>query len=760
METFIIYFAKASCLLVLFYLAYMLLLKKETFFTANRFFLLSGLFTSALLPLAVYTKTVWVTPPPAPAMQIPVKVISLDNVTLAPQVIVPETFTVNWFYVAAIAYAVGFLFFAVHFLLALYKVKRMLAYKQVTQHGNLKYIDSESVQSPFSFFNYIVYNSAVLQPQELDNIIAHEKVHSSQKHSLDVLVCQLFCIVFWFNPFAWLYKKAISQNLEFIADSVAAKQVIDVKAYQITLLKITMQPGRIAITNHFYQSLIKKRIVMLNKQQSKRLNFYKYALIVPALIAFILLYQVEVVAQEKEPRGKPATATSTRTTKNSKWQIIQDITKDTKDEELKLIPLLFKKEFDADVIFSNIKRNAKGEITSIKVIAKDKDNKTSYPNYEIKSTDDSGILPFTIDIQQDEKTGKNIINFGQVKSRLIKIPVPGGVSDTIEYGKDATAQIIIKSSNEKYVYGPEEEANYLYIIDGIPKKEGENSLKDVDPTTIDKVEVLKDKDNLVKLYGDRAKNGVIIITTKKKTTNGTFKKPENNVSDNWYEAAPDAVDIKISEKAGKTNKGAVKEVTTIVTSSSTSVTYNANDKEGSLKGILENDLTDYKKAYIRINGKEATADDLEKINPKKIVTHVVIPPDKRMIELYGAKAANGAILIEMKGFKSQIHTATTTPSENATVNAELEANTSYIINRRTDKTAIKFYTRELAKKGLELKINTIERNKDGIITSIEVKLVDKRTGKIQLASYANSKGIADIYVGLKGGAPELYSKGK
>jgi len=94
----------------------------------------------------------------------------------------------------------------------------------------------------------------------------------------------------------WLYKKAMLQNLEFIADSEALKNISDKKSYQITLLKVTTHENCVAITNPFYQSLIKKRIVMLNKNQSKKVNSWKYALIIPILIGFLFYFQVNVVA--------------------------------------------------------------------------------------------------------------------------------------------------------------------------------------------------------------------------------------------------------------------------------------------------------------------------------------------------------------------------------------------------------------------------------------------------------------------------------
>jgi len=52
----------------------------------------------------------------------------------------------------------------------------------------------------------------------------------------------------------------------------------------------------------------------------------------------------------------------------------------------------------------------------------------------------------------------------------------------------------------------------LYIIDGKEMESG--SMKDIDPTTIKSINVLKGE-NAIKKYGERAKNGVIEIATKK-----------------------------------------------------------------------------------------------------------------------------------------------------------------------------------------------------------------------------------------------------
>jgi chaperonin cofactor prefoldin len=162
-----------------------------------------------------------------------------------------------------------------------------------------------------------------------------------------------------------LYKKAILQNLEFIADSEATKKIFDKKAYQFTLLKITTHENCVAITNHFYQSLIKKRIVMLNKNQSKKSKSWKYAMIMPFLFAFMFYYQVKAVAQEKKGALKEKNAAYAE-------ESAIYIYKNSTEAEMKIAASMLQKNNSVFIKFSKIKRNSKGEITAIRIDYKDK----------------------------------------------------------------------------------------------------------------------------------------------------------------------------------------------------------------------------------------------------------------------------------------------------------------------------------------------------------------------------------------------------
>ncbi|CAA9201088.1 M56 family metallopeptidase [Flavobacterium collinsii] len=378
MEAIFIFIAKSSGLLVLFYCAYYFLLRKETFFNSSRWFLLAGLITSVILPFLVYTKTVWIEPTPTVYTPLAVSAkatgtaLDYSKTYLSPAVD-KDMFEIDWNYVVLAIYGLGFLALVIKFMIDFYSLNLVLKGKKVQQQADFKFVDINENIAPFSYFDYIVYNSSMYTPSELESIIEHEKVHSDQNHTMDVLISRVFCVLFWFNPFMWLYKKAILQNLEFIADSEASKKITDKKAYQYTLLKITTHESCVAITNHFYQSLIKKRIVMLNKNQSKKWNYWKYYAIIPALAAFIFLFQIKTIAQEKE--AKEVRESKGIIEKNDSTDVIK-IQKNTTDQELKKISEDLKQKHNVDVVISDVKRNSENELTAIKVDVKRQNGKT------------------------------------------------------------------------------------------------------------------------------------------------------------------------------------------------------------------------------------------------------------------------------------------------------------------------------------------------------------------------------------------------
>ncbi len=419
MEAVFIYIAKSTFLMILFYCAYYFLLRKETFFNSNRWFLLSGLIVSAILPFVTYTKVIWTEAAP-----------TLGNFQTNLTLVEKQNTEFDWNQVILGIYGLGFLVFIIKLAIDFYSLNTIIKGKKVQQQADFKFIDINENIAPFSYFEYIVYNSSLYTASELENIIEHEKVHSDQNHTVDVLISRFFSIIFWFNPIVWFYKKAITQNLEFIADSEAAKKLLDKKAYQYTLLKITTHENCVAITNHFYQSLIKKRIVMLNTNQSKKRNSWKYYVVIPALAAFVLLFQIEVIAKEKPQNGKEISS-------EEQPVDIYKIKKTTTDAELKEMKEKLKSVHNIDFKASEIKRNSENLLTAIRIDVKS-------GNEESKSIQDAGnntIKDFGIAVLTDEN-GKKVVGIMAGESNP-KVGVSKGISK--DSNKSANAKVTGKA---------------------------------------------------------------------------------------------------------------------------------------------------------------------------------------------------------------------------------------------------------------------------------------------------------------------------
>ncbi|WP_395052976.1 M56 family metallopeptidase [Flavobacterium sp.] len=396
MEELLTYLLKSSGLTLMFFLAYHFLLRKETFFNTNRWFLLSGLVTSVILPLFFIKKIVFVE-----TQKIVSNAISNTNFKPVLTENTIENTTINWFEISLYLYITIAIILFFKIIYDLFSLMKVFENKEITIDKNFKVIDTKQNIAPFSFFNYIVLNSSLYTQAELESILLHEKIHSSQKHSIDVLITNLFTVIFWFNPILYWYKKAVIQNLEYIADSEAIAQIEDKKSYQMALLKVVSNQNCLPITNHFYQSLIKKRIVMLNKNQSQKRNSWKYAVILPALIGFVMLFQIKVIAQEREIKLEDGSTISstTREVTEMNWD------KNTSDEEFKNdIKSVKKAKIKLDI--SKVKRNSKGEITSITINIKDELNNNLTETY----SDTNGIEPIHF-IRDIDQKGKGRIGF-------------------------------------------------------------------------------------------------------------------------------------------------------------------------------------------------------------------------------------------------------------------------------------------------------------------------------------------------------------
>ncbi|MDQ7948877.1 MAG: M56 family metallopeptidase [Pedobacter sp.] len=278
---------KINLVLVLFAAAYYLILRRLTFYTINRAFLVFGILFSSVYPFINLTDFFHRQ-----------KQINQKMVAFVPQLnqkvneLVPANFiTSNWGIISILFY-LGVVLMAFRLLVqffSLYQMHRKSAPGAIADYKVR--ILSEPV-SPFSFWQTVYINPSLHQEKELQTILAHEQVHVRQWHSLDIILAELSVVFYWFNPGVWLMKKAVKENLEFITDQKILNKGIDRKAYQYSLLDVGNLNAAVAIVNNFNLSDLKKRIKMMNVKRSSRLTLSRYLLITPVLLVSTLAFTV------------------------------------------------------------------------------------------------------------------------------------------------------------------------------------------------------------------------------------------------------------------------------------------------------------------------------------------------------------------------------------------------------------------------------------------------------------------------------------
>ncbi len=172
-----------------------------------------------------------------------------------------------------------------------------------TQSGrDFQYVFTHKNIQPFSFFKYIFLNKDRLPPQNMTRILAHERVHIKQYHSMDILLMELVTILQWFNPFVWPYKISLKETHEYLADGAVIAQGCSAAGYQLLIIEQHVGGRLVELANNFHHSQIKRRITMMTKIKSKGTAKLKLLLILPlAALLVLVLAEPRVTAQTEAP---------------------------------------------------------------------------------------------------------------------------------------------------------------------------------------------------------------------------------------------------------------------------------------------------------------------------------------------------------------------------------------------------------------------------------------------------------------------------
>ncbi|WP_319479163.1 M56 family metallopeptidase [uncultured Draconibacterium sp.] len=300
MNPFLAYLLKSSISLALLYVVFKLSLSRDKMHTANRFVLIGILLTSVILPFAdipVFSETQvipqfeviheFVTAPQITAAPIDTESIEATNEV--------SSFSVNpWllFYLTVIGLLVIRLAFSVG------RVWQIIRRAEKQHFRDVILAIVKDLIQPFSFLQHIILSEKDFTENK-DIVLAHEYAHIQHKHSVDLMICELFTALYWFNPFMWLLRRDLKLIHEYQADQAVLNKGIDAKTYQLLVLKKAVGERRFAVANHFTQKPILKRIKMMHMKNNRRWTSLKLVLFVPVVALLLQAFARPEIIVEK-----------------------------------------------------------------------------------------------------------------------------------------------------------------------------------------------------------------------------------------------------------------------------------------------------------------------------------------------------------------------------------------------------------------------------------------------------------------------------
>ena len=565
-----IYLIKVNASIILFYLCYKLLFQRDTFWMLRRTYLMVSVLFSFIYPL--FSIEGWLKKQ-EPIMSA-ISSIQLDELVISPSGVRNlGLFTVEnvlWAVFSLVA-----LFMTFHILIQFYTIVRRRLKGTKTSLMHIPIIRIDEKITPFSFFQWIFINPKLYSESETAVILEHELTHVRQYHSVDVIVAQIQKMFCWFNPAAWLLEREIRHNLEYLADNQVLNSGFEPKKYQYHLLSLSYEPAESKLGNQFNVSPIKKRIKMMNSKKTKKSGLLKYALIIPiALVMLLMSTMQDMIAAtknsvlEQTPQEVKIPISSSKIVQGKRTSVdsekkgitIAEIKEHKEKESAELDEIVVvgyssnekqdsekdKKVFDVvevppvfaggeKAMFEYLSKNIRYPVEAQKQKIQGRVVVQFVVNDEGKVS--SAKIVYSIDTYLDAEAlriinampdwtpgkqgGKNVsvryvlpIQFklqGNEKTESPAKSLSGKVAE-VDSKDSQDSGVDIMTTKTTTTTTSKLGSDVLVVLDGIIIPNSQ--LKDIDPKDIESMSVLKDK-SATELYGEKGKNGVIIITSKK-----------------------------------------------------------------------------------------------------------------------------------------------------------------------------------------------------------------------------------------------------
>ena len=267
MLSFIIYEGKAALALLVFYLFYRFLLKKETFHRFNRIVLVGTAIISFLLPFFIITIH---RPMKMPAANAGLMATNAETAsTLDPVVGVAGSVSTPWWQLAlTILFFAGAACVLGRVAVSIASIMRIIRQGEIVREENgCKIVVTDRDIDPFSWMRYIVLSREDWKGSN-GPIVAHEKAHIAYGHSEELLLVDFFSALQWFNPAIWMLRADLQELHEYEADDAVLRGGANIRDYQYLLIRKAVGKSGYSVANSFNHSILKNRITMMSKTKS------------------------------------------------------------------------------------------------------------------------------------------------------------------------------------------------------------------------------------------------------------------------------------------------------------------------------------------------------------------------------------------------------------------------------------------------------------------------------------------------------------
>ncbi len=290
---------------LLFYALYAASLSKEKYFHTNRWYLMATFILGLFLPLLQLSQFNSAALGSIPEVYLPVYVLlGQDTGT--------HGTGAGWGGWIPAAYWVGAIILGLRYLVSLAGIGMLYLSGSKTARNGYILVQSDRIRTPFSYFNMLFLPATSnIAAEERRMILRHEEAHIRGMHSLDLTLIEFVRIFFWFSPVVSLYRRSIQNTHEFVADAAVLRHC---DAQQYGRLLISFSPEVFSrepiLANHFFQSQLKKRIVMMARHSSNQLSLLKYLLVIPLMMMmFFVLSCKEAIDEAMQPLASAAAKT-------------------------------------------------------------------------------------------------------------------------------------------------------------------------------------------------------------------------------------------------------------------------------------------------------------------------------------------------------------------------------------------------------------------------------------------------------------------